>query len=365
MPTALLVTARTSSGFTLTFTGSGGETTWELELNPAADFISDDSLRLAGITASPITVTGLPNGVPFNMRLRATNVASAWSNTVFAATSEVTVDTSYGGFSVDKAMVVVPVQIFNISPFAGTGTPVTGFPGSNLLRDDPQSTFRASKGSFGIDFETSGEPVDTFALLGSLAAQGVTWQILGYTSAANRSAGTSVIANSNVITYRVSPTIARRRFYHGLHQFGSLSAATTTFWRILFDATALGPQFIARNLVVGKALTSVNASRGSGSSPQDFGSVQRNRFGTPDRIAGWRGRSVDFELSWLNEAEYHAKYAALEQLVGTTQPVLAIANSKRNVFLNDRIAFGNLTGSRAEVVRSGKHTKSFEVASLY
>jgi hypothetical protein len=82
-------------------------------------------------------------------------------------------------------------------------------------------------------------------------------------------------------------------------------------------------------------------------------------------VRGWRGRKVEFPLSWISEAEYEAKWRDLDQLVGTTDPVLALPNPKASRYLNDRIAFGEITNMRGELMRGDKYAKTIEIRSLY
>jgi hypothetical protein len=123
--------------------------------------------------------------------------------------------------------------------------------------------------------------------------------------------------------------------------------------------------FIARNLVVGLARGTQNAARGNSEAPNDLGAAARTRFGVLDRVTGWRGRTVDFEMGWLSEAEYQTKWGLLMRQAGKTKSVLAIPNSKRNVFLNDRIAFGPITDQRGQTVAGRKLSFSMTIDSIY
>lgn len=357
----ITLSSRSNDGFVITYTG-GDSSPYEVEINREADFASDDSIKRTGMSASPITFTALPSGTPFYVRMRSTNASfPTWSNVLLTSTTAVTLDTSYAGFSHDKAMVVVPEDLNNI---VCTGA-AAGFPGSNLLRDDPMSQcrYQTSGGDMIITFETSGAPVDVIALLGTFLNKDALWRIRSSAT----SSFTSPAYDTGSITARVSPTLGRRPSYHCMLQLPA--PRTETFWRIDIAPTSTGaanaPTMLARNLVVGLARMSVNASRGAGWEPNDGGAVSRNRFGTPDRVRGWRGRSLDLELSWINEAEYQAKYADLDLIIGTTKPALIVQNSKRNVMLQDRMGFGEIRQMRGENVRARRFLKSLQCSSIY
>lgn len=353
-----------ADGFQIAFNNPGPTGALYLhEVNRSQDFSSDDTLICPGYAeagANLHDMLGLPNGTPFWIRTRSVEVDPTYSNVVLASTLEVPV-APYGGFSIDKALIVVPAAISFIRDGYDAGSAARpGFPFTNLLRDDPSSTYQATSTaattSLELLFQTSGEPIDTLAMLGSMA--GIDAQIVvAHSPNADYSNGVEEYRGA----FRCSPSIGRRRSYHSLVQL--LAPSTDRYWYV--GVNTPGHHFMARHLIVGLARRSINASRGNGSTLSDLGSASRTRFGAIDRVSGWRGRVVDFGLNWLREAEYHAKYADLAGLVGRTDPVLAVPNSKQNVHLNDRIAFGPITESREET-QSGRHySKSFTIDSIY
>lgn len=347
---------RTQVGFVVTIAASVGESVFELEFNRSEDFASDDSLVLTGRAAGSDTITGLPSDTVWCVRARKTNGGNGeWSPTARRATLPANPNGPYMGFSVDKALMVVPEKLNQIS----CATASAGAPVSNLLRDDPMSVMRIdAAGTHTIIFETSWRPVDTIALLGTLAGREAQWQIRAAASQAGLSAPTFT---TGFVPFHASPNLGERKLYHGLSLLPSLR--TEPWWAIDIQHTA--PGFIARDLVVGQARRSVNASRGSSQSIYDQGSMNRTTFGTPQRVVGWRGRSLDFELSWLSEAEYQAKWSDLEMMLGLTTPVMVIPNSKQNQYLHDRIGFGAIRSTRSEVMRGDKHLRQITVDSLY
>lgn len=344
-----------------------------LELNRSPDFSSDDTIfkLITGIGngTSSQTVRGLPSGTTWHIRALSNGSGAAYSNIVVAATTEVATATAYAGFSVDKSLLVDPVTIASISDgYGANNARLAGFPPFNLLRDDPQSTWQVIP-SVGaalhttLTFQTSGEPIDTVAILGTLASDDMIWSISSAPTVGGFGGAGSTASGD--LPFRCSPSIGRRQYYHALY---SLPAPTTNrFWSITITSSPLvhSVSFIARQLVLGLARQSTNPSQGASESISDTGTFSRGRFGTPDRVAGWRGRAVSFEMSWLRETEYQAKWAPVLTLVGKTKSVLALANGKRNVWTNDRLAFGPITDMQGENMKSSRHSVGIAIDSLY
>jgi hypothetical protein len=354
----LTLTSRTDKALTLSLTAGGGETTFEIEANREPDFSADESIMKTGAAAGSVTIDGLPSDTIWYLRARATNTTpkGAWSTVLLASTSPPAAPGAYGGYSIEPAILVVPEPLDQLACAAADA----GAPATNLANDDPLSTMRVQgSSSFNIVFHTPGRAIDVIALLGTLANEDATWRIRGATSQANLTASPTV--DTGAVALRVNSGIGRRSSYHAYRRLST--SYTLEWWRI--DITHTAPTFIARNLVVGLARQSVNYSRGAGKGPNDYGSMSRTVLGSPDRVVGWRGKSIDFQLSWLNEAEFEAKWSDLDTLVGLTYPVLAIPNPKANLYLNDRIAFGEITNMRGENMRSAKWQRTLEIRSLY
>lgn len=366
MSVPFTITTVATDGFDISYTNTAAAgASIGLELNRADDFASDDTIVIALTAAAngsnTVSIRGLPNNTPFYIRMVNLTANGAYSDVQFISTGQLAADASFTGFSIEQSAIVVPADLRDLAavPAAGSSA-MAAFPPSNLILADPQSTFQAqSTGSMSIAirFTTSGEPLDTFALLGTLAGSTMSITVSAYTSS---SYGT-VAFTTGAVPLRASPTVGRRQSYHSLVRLAS--PRTDRFWAIIITGPAR--HFLARNLVAGLARQSTNASKGHGESSADLGTAGRNRFGVTDGVPGWRARSVDFEMSWLREAEYHAKYADLIQQVGSTKPVLALVNPKRNLFLQDRFAFGPMTSFRAEVPSSKRNTVNVEVNSLY
>lgn len=353
----LSFTSRTDKAITVALAAGSGETAFEIELNRAADFSSDESQMRTALAAGAVVIDGLPADTIFYMRSRKTNGGTgAWGNVLMASTAAPASPAAYGGYSLEPAILVVPEPLDQITCAAAD----VGSPASNLANDDPLSTLRVQgSSSFSIQFHTPGRAIDVFALLGTLANDDATWRIRGAATQATLTSAPTV--DTGVVALRVNSGIGRRNHYHAYRRLGA--AYTLAWWQI--DITHTAATFIARHLIAGLARQSVNYSRGAGFSPADFGVTNRTQLGSPDRIVGWRGRQVSFALSWLNEAEFEAKWSDLDVLVGNSLPVLALPNPKANLYLNDRIAFGEITSMQSENVRSAKWGKSIEIRSLF
>ena len=243
MSATLTLNDRYTNGFAIQLANSDGAgIAFVFEINRSPDFASDDTLTgvVTGVPLgnSVVTILGLPSSTPFYIRAISSNIGAVYSNVLFAATTLVAPITNYAGFSVDKAMLVVPADIANLeASFAAGNALRAGFPVSNLLRDDPQSTFQSVGAvSFTLTFETSGEPIDTVALLGTMADDDATWAISSSPVEGNFAAAGAT--NSGFITFRCSPSIGRRPSYHGLYTLPA--PVTNRFWSISI-ANAAGP----------------------------------------------------------------------------------------------------------------------------
>lgn len=352
------IIARTGSSVTLTLTAGGGETAWEIETNRSEDFNADESYFIPVAAAGNIAINDLVPDTPYYFRTRKTNGGNgAWSATFMAATGAPAAAPvpAYTGFSIIPALLVVPEPIVDL---VGTNV-AAGSDVNNLNNDDPMNVFKVAGASSAITFRTTGRAIDTFALLGSLANESVTWRLRGAATATNVTAAPTT--DTGVVSFRVSNGLGRRRHYHAFRRLAA--PVTSEYWRI--DLAGITANFIARHLVVGFARSSVNVSRGAGHEANDMGSFGRTMFGSPDRVRGWRGRKVEFPLSWVSEAEYEAKWRDLQTLVGSTEPVLALQNPKSSIYLNERIAYGTIQSDRGEMMRGEKYAKTLDINSLY
>lgn len=347
----------TSTSFIVEVDADSGETLFDVEINRAEDFASDDSFIQSNVGFGDRTFAGLPSDTVWSIRARKTNGGiGLWTPVIKRATLPAPANAPNLGLTVDKALLVRPEQLSQIlAPSA-----LLGAPAKNLLRDDPMSAMRVNgSGTFAIQFETAGRPMDAIALLGTLAGIDATWRIRA--AASQAALASAPTYDTGYIRFHASPNLGARELYHGLHLMAA--PRTDTWWEI--SITHAAPAFVARNLVVGLQRKSVNASRGSGQTAYDLGSMSRTSYGTPQRVEGWKGRRVDFELSWLSETEYQTKWSDLEMTLGLTRPVMVLPNSRANQYLHDRIGFGCISSTRSEVMRGDKSLRQITVDSLY
>jgi hypothetical protein len=338
-----------------------------IEINRAEDFTSDDSLfftatglrNISGAGANGgnnlVVIGGLPSGTPWFIRASDKTTGEKTVGLAMIATWDSAPVSTYAGYSIDKALLMVPDPIIEIASPVGAFD--TGYPPRNLLRDDPSSIARFSRSDVTIMFTTSGKVVNTLAILGTLLNDDATWNIQAFTDRQR----TNMEYQTGNVPFRCSPTLNQRQSYHGVSIFPELRAR---FWTVTISAPGAS-MVILRNLIIGYARMSANADKGASYGANDLGSASRTRFGVLDAVRGWRGKIVSFAMSWLSETEFQKKWGDLPGLVGTTKSVLAIPNSKRNIHLNDRIAFGNITQMGAENVQSFKYSQSIEINSIY
>jgi hypothetical protein len=351
------LSARGASSITVALAADAGETSWEIEVNREPDFSADESYFIAVDAGGDVPIPDLVPDTPYYFRARKTNASNGpWGATLMGSTTAPAAPLvpAYNGFSIIPAIVVVPEPIADL-----VATNVAdGSDALNLLNDDPMSVFH-TVGASAITFRTTGRPVDTIAILGTLANEDVTWRIRAAATFAGVTGAPGV--DTGVVQFRVNPGIGRRQHYHAFRRLAAVY--DYEYWRI--DIAGIEENFIARNLVIGFARSSVNISKGAGIDAADGGTMNRTQFGQPDRVRGWRGRRVEFPLSWISEAEFETKWRDLHQLVGTTDPVLALPNPKVSRYLNDRIAYGDIVTARDEHVASNKYNKTLEIRSLY
>lgn len=354
----LTLKARAANTITVTIAALGGETAWELEANRAADFYSDESLTINANAAGDVVFPDLVPDTPYYFRARKTNGGvGSWSATLMGATLVPTqAQVPYTGFSIEPAILVVPEPLV----LQGSGGIAAGSLGTDLFNDDPMATvkFTSTVGSY-LEIRTPGRSLDVISVLGAQANENVTWRVRAANSLANVTA--APLVDTGLVSFRINPGIGRRAHYHAYRRLAA--PVTHEWWRI--DFAGFTQSFFARHVVMGLARASVNLSRGAGHNANDMGQMQRTVFGSPDRVRGWRGRRVEFPLSWLREAEYEAKWRDLDHLVGTTDPVLALPNPKLNAYLNDRIAYGHISQARSEMMRGDRYLRQLEIDSLY
>lgn len=313
--------------------------------------------------ATSYNVVGLNQAGGYYWRARALDTAGApleaWSN----------VAAVYTPLQAARVLTPAPVMIepallvprAHILQWWGSSE-VDGYPARVLNRDEPNTIWmaRQSGGVVALDVQTTGEPIDTVALLRTTAAENATIKV---SAGSSRSAAISSPSyTTGVVPFRASANLPAR---DGYHAFVRLPAPVSApFWRIEVGGDTPGGIFAATYAVFGLARSVKNYSTDKGETLIDRGSVDRDRSGALSRVRGHRGRTVDFELSVMTEAQYESQIEPLRWMVGTTEPILVLPNSKAGPFLHDRLLYGQLAASRASNPFSPRFTQPLKIDSL-
>lgn len=236
-----------------------------------------------------------------------------------------------------------------------------GYPAANLTSPSPVAqTWFADAAAKRIYVETSGGPVDTIALLETNIPDGATVAILhGPTAESVRTGPPAYQVDHGA--FRCSPGLTGRRGYHGLWR---LAAPTTNrFFRIDISGTAPAYHLVvATHLVMGLAREAKGYSDMT-DQVVDYSSLDRLRDGTPDAVAGFRARRVDFSLAFMEKRMHERLFADLGQRVGLSEPMLIVPNSKPGRYFHDQLLYGNLTLSR-QTNSNARFTRSLSVDSI-
>jgi len=241
---------------------------------------------------------------------------------------------------------------------------IGGHPARALGRDDPQSTWWANRAgaNFAFNARMSGAPIDTIAVLESNASESSTIRVKADGSFAGL-VGSSPAFSTAFAPFRASAGLPGRKAYHSLVRLPA--PQRYEYWRVEIGGPVPGEVFAATYAVFGLAHSSRNfASDSKSETVLDAGSVERDRSGNPTRVAGHRGRTVEFEIQNMTEAQYEGAFEQIRWLTGTTDPALVVPNSKPGVFLHDRILYGLLGPGRATNTYSPRFTQGFSVSSL-
>lgn len=355
------VSSSTATTVTLALTSLAADGTVEIQVSTRPDFKNCVCpIQTGWPLSTPAVVAGLTQDTPYYVRARsrrASGVAEDWSSIQPFRTSLTTgPDLSTAAVLISPAMLVVPAPILE---WTGDND-VAGYPCLNLGFDAPvpwrsSSSLTNTVASFLA--RMAPQPVNTIALLMSNAPESATVQI----KAGNSTATTDY--TSSTVSFRASANLAGCPGYHALVQLPA--AQSYPYWRvnIAFAAGLTGP-FHLEHAVLGFNRSSKNHSVDKVEQPMDLGSYERSPLGIPKRMAGLRGKKVDFDISMMNQLQFETLYGDLPRLVGNTQPVLVVPNTKAGSFLHDRILYGVLTGGKAVNNASPVFTRSFTVDSI-
>ena len=362
MALTLDYTAAAATSITLAFSGTTAGTypNIDIQYSSRPDFLFAPSPLFTIGTGASYTMTGLNQGVNYWIRARekaANGAVQPWTSPIMVYTPiSVARTTAPAAIMVTPAIVVAPTPIRQVVP----ASVVTGYPGSNLLTDSPgeQCWFTGTT----LDFECSGEPIDTFALMATNIPAAGQWRVMASATQGGLSAPTY---NQGVdVNFQASAGLPGRPSYHGLIRLGA--AQSFRWWRIQFTAGAQPPGGVkvATFLVAGLARTAKNIAADKVETPLDYGAVERLRDGTADRRIGYRGRRVEFDIALLTEAQWETQFADLRQRIALTEPALVVPNTLANAFLHDRILFGPIQTNRIQQPYAPRFTQSLAIESL-
>jgi hypothetical protein len=363
MAMTLDYSAVTATTLTLTFGGTtpGTYANIDVQYSTRPDFLFVPSPLFTIATAANYQLTGLNQGCLLWVRAREKTAGGAvqpWTTPALMVYLPISVArvTTPATIMVTPAIVVMPTPIRQVVP-AGV---VAGYPGSNLLTDSPgeQCWFTGTT----IDFETSGEPIDTFALLSTNIPAAGTWRVMASATQGGLAAPTYNLGVD--VSFQPSAGLPGRPYYHGLLRL--VAPQAFRWWRIQFTAAAAPPANlkVATFMVAGLARTAKNIAADKVESPLDYGALDRLRDGTADRRIGYRGRRVEFDIAMLTEAQWETQFADLRQRIALTDPALVVPNMQSNAFLHDRILYGPVQSNRVQQPNATRFTKSLAIESL-
>lgn len=217
--------------------------------------------------------------------------------------------------AIEKPIFVDPLSLGDIV----VSTAQAGHSASSLNRLETMGlTWRTTgSGAIWARGQLEGEQlVDFLAIISANAQPGTSYRLrLGATQAEVDGAAPH---DTGALPF-ISPAITRADALYHSHLRLPVPVAAT-WWRI--DITGHTGPFEAAGIVLGKAIEpsrfyDKDFERGM----EDLGSVEINRFGVPDAVAGVKLRTLLFTLSWLNEAEYEDTFRPLAEKLGTTAPI--------------------------------------------
>jgi hypothetical protein len=362
MPTLTLTTgAITSTTAAINISAFAADGTVEIQCAVRPDFKNCVCPIITGIAlSSPYSLIGLTQDTPYYLRARsrrASGAAEDWSAILpFRTALAAGPDLSTPSILISPALIVVPVPVVEWTGLLAGD--VAGYPCANLAFDAPvawRSALTANVAAFRA--RISPQPVDTIALLMSNAPEDATVQV----SAGNDPATTDYMPAAQ--PFRASANLNGRPGYHALVRLPS--AQTYPYWKVTITCpTGLSGPFHLEHAVFGRNRTSKNHSVDKSEAPLDLGNYDRNRSGIPQRMLGLRGKRVDFEISLVNQLQFETLYADLPRLVGASDPVLVVPNTRAGTWLHDRILYGVLTGGKASSPASPVHSRSFTIDSI-
>jgi hypothetical protein len=333
--------------------------TIEIQIAPRLDFLFCAAPVFSTAAVTPFSIDGLNQSQTYYVRGRGITGAGAqlaWSEIESFRTPQQTAqDLTPPAVFLENGLVCIPEPVFSL-----TATTVAGYPIINTQDDGPAVAILTQDGfnNFAITFRTSGQPIDTIALLCTNMPEAVDIDYFQGDTFAEANAETNQFLNTSG---RASANVPGRMHYHLFNRFTSTSKR---WFKLKFNAAVLGKRLQIGHLIVGRSLQSKRIARDMSISFEDMGVVERSPIGVPDRQQGLRMRTVDLDFAMMTETIYETVYGPVHALIGETDPVLILPNSKAGAFLHDRLLYGTLTGGRASNPVSRYFSRRFQIRSI-
>lgn len=359
MAVGITASSVTATSVTFALSSLAADGTVDVQIGVTPDFRNCVAPIMSVARSTPQTISNLNQRTSYFARARARRVSGAveaWSAvTTFRTASSALPDFTPPAVNVEPATIVVPVPVLTWT----ADNEVAGFPASNLGFDAPVGWRQTVAGTTAsVLLYASLEEVDTVALLMSNAPENATVDV---------AAGTTASTSNFSLTgqpFRASANLDGRAGYHSLIRLGA--GQFYPFWRITINLPtgAPGGIFHLDHLIIGRNRVTKNHAVDMTEQGLDLGSMERTRSGVPHRTYGLRGRRVDFEIAVMTDQAYHLAYGDLFRLVGSSDPVLVVPNSKAGPLLHDRFLYGALVAGRISRPYSTRVTKQFGVESI-
>ncbi|MET0373935.1 MAG: hypothetical protein ABW128_06720 [Rhizorhabdus sp.] len=335
----------------------------EVQYSTQPDFMWCPSPVVRSSNLGGMTLNGLNQATPYYARARpisTSGVEGEWTETFgFATQAGPARVLTPATVMIEPAMIVPREPVLSWT----ADNEVAGYPARALGRDDPNSMWWAdlSGGKFAFNAYVAGGLVDTIAVLETNASEGMQITVKADYEGDTINTG-SPMYQYGPVPFRASQNLPGRRGYHSLVRLPAPVAFR--HYRIEITGQVPGNRFVATYAVIGLAHKTKNFALDKGETIADYGSIERDRSGAPNRVRGHRGRLVDFEVVNMTEAQYETAFERLRWQLGTTDPALVVPNSKPGAFLHDRILFGQVRAGRAGQPYSTLFSQAFNVDSL-
>jgi hypothetical protein len=354
--------ARTETALTLGLTAAAGTGSIEIQYGSRDDFqFCIAPIIGIGAPAASFQLAALNRAQTYWIRGREVNgdVRGDWNAAKAFTTAPGVPNLPDYAIQIAPAWLVVPRKP---SRWYGAYT-VAGYSVENLGRPSPAAAWRSVFTDNQILFyvETDGGGIDTVALLDTNLPEGAQMRLIAGPTLASMTGGSAPAFTSEFKNFRASENVPGRRGYHGIIRLAAPIEHRFVGVQIIGAMPPAGLVHVT-HAVFGRARVLKNYGDMT-DQPFDMSTSERMRDGSPDAVAGFRGRKVDFEIAAMTEAQHEAAFADVAQRVGTSEPVLILPNSKAGAYLHDRLLFGNLTANR-QTNSNARFTRALSIDSI-